>query len=601
MASKLKRQYTFETLPSEENLSRFAIPYTPEKFTKEEVNYLKPFFSNVDKPLFVAQHLPEEVIGALSSRYSRATQSLRRLFLKEYIDPIVKPELQKNWSDLSERERKEAIKTRDLFNSVIDRLNKGEGIDAVVNLQRGRKFFDTWLAQYGDDSIAEMGGIHLCIEGGSLVLTKEIEDKRVGISPLEKSTRYVQFWDKRPDGEFQYLIPGEIKGTPVEIEYKKAMDTLFQMYSSISGPYVDYIKELYPKGNDETDRSFENSRSAKRFDDIRDLLPMSTQTSFALFGNGRAFEDLINRLLCHPLGEIRWWGQLMANELEKVVPSFVRRPKTPRGAQMQLYRRNIQAFREELVKKVYPVKTVSKSSKWVKLVSYNPDADIDVLSSYIFSGIEGASLVEIKKYVKKLGVRKRKELLHDLLKERKFGNEDAPRQEVRFRKVPRAFENSHYTFELWARGGDYRDLHRHRQLTQERQPFTVVWGYDLEKEVRKSPFLRDIEKAFEQSEKVFKKLAKISPYIAQYAVANAYLQHWYITMTAREIYWMVELRTGPQGRPHYREVCQHIAHAATEATPALFQVLMTDWNDYSLSRRESEKKIDKKLRALESK
>jgi thymidylate synthase ThyX len=599
--NKHKRSYSVDTLPALQNLEQFAISYTPEKFTKEELSYLKPFFSNTDKPVFVAQHLPEEVIGALSSRYSRATQSLRRLFLKEYIEPIVSPEKQKTWEELNDKDRKEAIKTRELFKDVIERLNKGEGIDAVVNVQRGRKFFDTWLAQYGDDSIAEMGGIHLCIEGVSMILTKEIQDKRVGLSPLEKSTRYVQYWDRRPDGEYQYIVPGEVKGTKLEKEYVEVMNALFDTYSTLAEPYVDYIKGLYPKGEDETDRSFENSRAAKRFDDIRDLLPFSTQTSFAIYGNGRAFEDLINRLLMHPLGEARWWGQMICNELEEVVPSFVRRPKTVRGAEVQQYRHNMHDIRAEIASEVLGSPTQSKVKRWVKLISSTPEADIEVLSTFLMSGQSNLSLSDVRKAVKKLGVKKRKELLARLLDERRFGKEDLNRAEVRFRKVPRAFENAQYLFELWARGGDYRDLHRHRQLTQERQVFTTLWGYDVEKEVMKSEFLKDFQNVYAKAEKLYEKLVKISPDVAQYAVPFGYLQHWYMNMTAREIYWIVELRTGPQGRPHYREICQQIAKLAVETDPSLFQMLLTDMNDYSLSRRESEKKIDKKLREIESK
>lgn len=592
-----KKNYNTTTLPFDENLSKFAVAYTPEKFTRDELRFLKPFFSNVDKPIFVVQHLPEEVIGALSSRYSRATQSLRRLFLKEYIDPIVNPELQKDWAELSAKDKKESAETKKALLEMIEILNNGGGIDKIVNIQRGRKFFDTWLAQYGDDSIAELGGIHMCIEGLSMVATKELQDKRVGISPLEKSTRYVQYWEKRPDGEYQYYIPGELKGTEFEKEYIAIMNDLFDTYSNSAEGYLEYIKGLYPKGEDETPRSFNGSRGAKRFDDIRDLLPFSTQTNCAFFGNGRAFEDLITRCLAHPLGEIRWWGQQICLELEHVVPSFVKRPQTERGAESQLYRSNIQIVREELARKnLY--KKLSKPQKWTSLVSFTPDADVEVLATYLFSGLTGVSLKDIYKQVKRMGKTKRKQLLTEILNERKFGKKNAERPEMRFRKVPRAFENAHYLFELWARGGDYRDLHRHRQLTQDRQMFTTLWGYDLEKEVLKSPFITDFKKVLVRADKFYRKVAKVMPHVAQYIVPFAYLQHWYIDTTAREIYWIVELRTGPQGRPHYRAICQDMAKKATEATPVLFQMLMTDWNDYSLSRRESEKKIDKKLKAL---
>lgn len=597
-ARKTQRVYTFDTLPAEEDLSAYAIPYTPEEFTKEEISYLKPFFSNIDKPVFVAQHLPEEVIGALSSRYSRATQSLRRLFLKEYIDPIVHPEKQKMWLEWTEKERKEAIRTRDVFLQVIERLNKGEGIDAVVNLQRGRKFFDTWLAQYGDDSIAEMGNVHVCIEGASIIAIKEFQDKRIGISPIEKSTRYVQFWEKRTDGEYQYVIPAELKGTPLEKEYKDAMDMLFATYIAMAEPHLAYIKQKYPKGDDETDKSFENSRSAKRFDDIRDILPFSHQSNFAMSGNGRAFEDVINRCLTHPIGEVRWWGQMVCNELEKVVPSFVRRPKTPRGATVQLYRHNMKILRDELVKEYIKTEPPSRQVRWVKLLSHTPDADLLVLASFLYPSADETSLVDIYKTVKKLGVRKRKEILERIIAERKMQNPDALRQEVRFRKVPRAFENAHFLFDIWGRGSGYKDLQRHRMVTQDRQLFSCDWGFDLEKDILSSPVRKDFEKAMKQVEKVYQKIAKKSKYIAQYTVPYAYVQHWYMNFTAREIYWLVELRTGPQGNPHYREISQQIGLQAQTASPTLFSGLMIDMNDYSLARRESEKKIDKKLQSL---
>lgn len=591
-----RRRYKLGLLPYAENVKGFAPPYFPEKFSKEEKSFLKPFFSNCDKPVFVVQHLPEEVIGALSSRYSRSTLSLRRMFLDEYIAPVAYPQRADNWSLLTTREKKESLLCKRKFYQLIKFLNSHGGVDYVVNVQRGRAFFDRWLAEYGDDSIAEMGGIHLCIEGLSNVATKEVEDKRVGISPLEKSTRYVSFSDKRADGQFGYVVPGEISGTKTEGEYRDAMDSLFKTYSDISGPYFDYIKTLYPRGVDETDRSYEKSRAAKRFDDIRDLLPFSTQTNVALFGNGRAFEDIVNRLMYHPLGELRYWGQEVCSELEKIVPSFVRRPKTERGGEAQVYRTNLKILRDEMSEEMFAKTHGEERKRWVRLLSYPKDADVAVLSTFLFSANDSLSLSEIRKKVAGMSESKRKKLLARILEERKFANKDARREEVRFRKAPRAFENAHFLFEVWARGGDYRDLHRHRQLTQERQRFSTAWGYDLEKEVLRSPFKGRVIAALEKIERIYSKLAKVSPDVAQYAIAFGFIQHWYINLTAREIYWISELRTSPQGRPHYRMICQEMARQAIKVSPGVFQGLMVDWNDYSLSRRESEKKIETKLK-----
>ena len=63
---------------------------------------------------------------------------------------------------------------------------------------------------------------------------------------------------------------------------------------------------------------------------------------------------------------------------------------------------------------------------------------------------------------------------------------------------------------------------------------------------------------------------------------------------------MVELRTSPQGRSHYRHICQEIARQVTKVCPEVFSGLMTDWNEYKLSRREAEKKIEVKLAALKN-
>lgn len=595
-----ERIYSVDTLPFNENLEKFAPPYTPEVFIEEEKPYLRPFFSNLNKPVFVTHNVPEEVNAALDSRYSRSTLSKRRLFLKEYIEPILKPEQQKGWKNKTKEEKNEARWMRRTLKSVIKSLNSGKTLDDVINLQRARKFFDKWLGGFGDDSIAEMGsGIHLSMEGVSSLVLEEVVSKRIGFSPLVKSTRYVSFEEKRPDGEYQYIVPGEIKGTAYEKEYVRAMDLLFSTYSKISGSYLEYIKSLYPKGEDETPDSFEKSRAAKRFDDIRDLLPFGTQNNMGLAGNGRAFEDIINRLLANPLGEARWWGKEMCLELEKVVPSFIERPKTERGAEIQLYRGNLGKLRKEMASEILEGVQVSETKRWATLISSTPEADVDIISTFLFTADKKISLKDIKDKVRAMTPEERYAVLGEILNERKFGKEEAVREKDRFKKVPRSFENAKYLFEIWGRGGDMRDLHRHRQLTEEHPPYTTAWGFDLEEEVLNSPFIDDVNRAFEAAHNIAIWLDRVyGPEVAQYVVPFGYLQHWYMDLSAREIYWIGELRTGPQGRPHYKEITLDVVDAAIKSDPGVFQGVLADRNDYRLARRESEKKLEKRLKQI---
>lgn len=584
-----------DRLPVEEDLERFALPVSTERFTPAEQRYLRPFFSNLDQSVFVVRHLPEEVIGALSSRYSRSTQGLRRMFLDEYVLPLLHPKhhLSATSTDADVAGHAAASQAFERFVRVIGETS---GIDEVVNVQRGRRFFERWLAQFGDDSIAEMGGVHLCVEGLSNLASGEIEDKRIGLSPLEKSSRYVSFLDRGADGGYRYVIPGEIRGTTDEAEYRAAMDELFSTFAAIADPYLDDVRVRYPRGDEETERSFQSSRAAKRFDDLRDLLPFATQTNLALFGNGRAFEDLVNRLLGHPLGELRWLGQAITRELDQVVPSFVRRVQTRRGADVRVYRSNLRRLRQQLADEVLgTTPTTETFPRWARLLAHTPEADVAILTAFLYGGAQPCSLESVRGQVMAMSAEQRARCLARILAERSLGQPDAERAAVRFRKVPRAFENAHYWFELGARGGDYRDLHRHRLLTQERQRFTTRWGYDLEPDLRASPFAPQVEAALTRAATVAERLVVTSPDVAQYAIPFAFLQRWYVHLTAREIYWLIELRTGPQGRPHYREVCQQVAELARATSPSVFAGLRVDTNQYPLARREAERRKEEKL------
>jgi thymidylate synthase ThyX len=90
--------------------------------------------------------------------------------------------------------------TNKISDAPINELNN------FLQTDKAKNFYRKWLALYGDDSIAELAGIHLGIENISMIAAKFIEDRRVGISPLEKSTRYVRFDDKTNEGYKYYRI-----------------------------------------------------------------------------------------------------------------------------------------------------------------------------------------------------------------------------------------------------------------------------------------------------------------------------------------------------------------------------------------------------------
>ena len=140
--------------------------YAPEPFTDDEVVALRPYFTNLDRPVFALTNLPEVVKGALFARYSRSDKSLRRLFLDEFVADL----------DLS----------GDLT------------VDASVGLRRAEQLYDRVFLEYGDDSVAQLGGVHLACEQASNLLTKVLERGRL-MAYLEQSTRYIPY-DSRLGG-----------------------------------------------------------------------------------------------------------------------------------------------------------------------------------------------------------------------------------------------------------------------------------------------------------------------------------------------------------------------------------------------------------------
>ena len=155
--------------------------YVPERFTHQEQAVLRPYFTNLDAPVFALVNLPEVVKGALFARYSRSSKSLRRLFLDEFVGDL----------DL----------TGDLT------------VDATVGLRRAEELYDRVFFEYGDDSVAQLGGVHLACEQASNLLTKILEWGRL-MAYLEQSTRYIPY-DSRLGGRYRYWRDPEIARSPL--------------------------------------------------------------------------------------------------------------------------------------------------------------------------------------------------------------------------------------------------------------------------------------------------------------------------------------------------------------------------------------------------
>ena len=520
------------------------------EFTQAESGVLARYFTNLDRPVFALRNLPEVVKGALFSRYSRTEKSLRRVLLDEFIN-----EPDSGFEQLA---------------------GKAADTDDMVAVRKAEEFYERVLVGYGDDSVAELAGAHVAVERTSTLAAKALEDSRIGISPLEKSTRYVRFDRPGPDGRHLFYRGPEL----AHPAYEPAADALFAAYSGLVEPVTEAIRRRFPIEDGETDRAWKSATRAKALDLLRGLLPAGTLTNLGLFGNGRAFEYLITKLAAHDLPECRNLATDLHRELALVIPSFVKRalddrygkPATERMARVS------SAVRRMATRGAAPV----DSGPSVRLVRHDADAERKVVAAALFAhsdlGLEQQTVDPAA-------------LLAALLGDR------ANRRQ----RAPRALEHAEYTFEIIANFGAYRDLHRHRMLTQERQVLGTGLGFDLPPGLAELGIAERFEAAVHAAAAAHHKLqADVGPALAQYVVPLAFHVRWYVKANLREIFHMCELRTSPQGHPDYRFVAQEMFRRVSEVHPRLAaHARFVDLGPGDeLERRKSERHLDEKLNAL---
>ncbi len=531
----------------------------PHNWNDKDRYYLEPFATNPDGFISVLRNLPPEIAGALCSRASRSARSLLEVFLKEYIYPIVDGEDQELAGELE--------------NTIT--FLRDHGFKKILNNQRAQSFYAKWLSQYGDDSIAQMTGTHAVFWGISQVAMKFIEDQRIGLEPIEKSTRYVNFGNKI-DGRYLYYIPKpDLKKRGLLEEYEKTMDHLFDVYVALLPPLLEWLKKNFEEG--------ESVLEKKAFDTLRGLLPMATLGQVAFRGNAQAFEYLINRTAAHHLGELRWISRTLKRELNEEIPSLLLRINDEPAKQYQDYLAGRHGAVRRFMRDNEIEAMVPSAKPKVKLVECDRDAEEKILAGIVFEHTHG-EWKNILESVKRMSPEKRTALMSAYLKERN----------QRWYKVGRAFENSYLRFEITMNIGAYRDLHRHRMMTQERQLFSTHHGYDVPEELADAGLKGQFTGALEKANDLFLKMEKLDAGLAQYAVPLAYRMRFFQWQNFRQMFWESELRTISQGHPDYRTIEQEKYRLVKEKFPLIAGFMLVDTNDYKIARRGTEERIKKK-------
>ncbi|MFQ6027368.1 MAG: FAD-dependent thymidylate synthase [Dehalococcoidia bacterium] len=525
-----------------------------EHFDPKEQAIIAPFFTNLDKDVFGLVNLPEVVKGTLFSRYSRSPKTLRRVLLDEFIHT---PEMG--------------------FEEIVGSTPTASA-DSVIAIEKAERFYDRVLVGYGDDSVAELAGTHIACENVSSLAGDYLTDSRIGISPLEKSARYILF-DEKINGDYLYYKDPGIMGSEFGPGYVGLMDKLFDSYTRWIEQALDYVRDRTPREEGTSERAYASATRAKACDIMKNILPASRLTNVGLYGNGRAYEYMLNKLYSSELAETRSLAGAMHGELRKLIPSFVKR------AEPSEY---ITQVRQSVATALPKHQVAIDSQERMALVDFDAEAELKTVATILFP-FSNHSLAGLLDTVKNLDDAEKRRIIQSYVGSRRNRRD----------KPGRAFEHAYYTFEFVGSYGVYRDLHRHRQLTQDKQRLTANLGYDLPEEFYDLGLASECDHLMGEVTDFYNRLSAVMPFEAQYAVPRMFRMRWYMTLNLREAHHIVELRSGRQGHPDYRKIAQEMYRMIHNVHPMLAESILVDMNDYTLARIESERRQDEKREQLQ--
>jgi thymidylate synthase ThyX len=541
---------------------------TQAAYTADEERLLARFFSNVDDDVFALRDLPEVVKGALFARYSRSPKSLRRLFLDEFAG--------------------------DLDTLLALAGGKGEetgGGTGEVGLRRADELYQRIFSEYGDDSVAQLGGAHVAVENLSNLMTKQLEWGRLA-AYLEQSTRYIPY-DGRVDGRYRYYRDPDVMAGRHAEAYVAALDAVFDTYAALVPEMLAWVRARWPQDADTSDFVYGNATKAKALDLLRGLLPAATTSNVGMFASGQAYENLLLRLRSAELAEAGHVAARLLTELRTVIPAFLARVDRPdRGDAWSDYLARTRRATRHNATDLLPGAAPQPAGP-VTLVDWSPrapeEAEVELVTAILYS-VTDRPEGQLRAEVRRFSPDERRRVVHGYVGERSN----------RRHRPGRAFERIWYRFDVLGDYGGFRDLQRHRMLTIEWQDLTTRHGYETPPELEEAGVADRWHAALERSAELYERLLPDHPVQAQYAVCFAYRVRYVMQLNARAAMQMLELRSTPQGHPQYRRVVQemhrHIAETAghTAVAEAMRHV---DHGEAELERLESERAAERRRAA----
>jgi thymidylate synthase ThyX len=474
---------------------------------------------------------------------------------------------------------------------------------AEISAQRAEQFLNTFYFQYGHRSIADLAHIAFAVERLSLLAAIVLVDEQRW-DGQERSTRYQNFLKSG------WFFPDfAAQAEPARL-YAETVQHLFDTYQRTTAAVLESLRRRVACPETLKPEAYERTLKARAFDVARYLLPLATNTSLGQIVNARTLETQVSRLLAHPAAEVRELGAKLRDAATGPAWNVNTAANTAFAEKIAAADTGLAEEANALL--LREVRTAPTLVKYAQPSEYElkTRAELTQAASDLLGDvpIAEAPVVDLVERTESLEV----ELAATLL----YSVSHHPYRQIRdlLEPMPAAFIAEIVALGLRHRGkhdealrafhagaalrfdilmdiGGFRDMHRHRRVTQIVQPFTALHGYetpgsgDMEAGadiLAESGMLGDyqaaIEAAHRASAAVAASAAAEAAQSALYLLPLATRIRSLFKMDFAETQYISELRSGPAGHFSYRRVAWEMFLAFERQHPSLARhIRVTDF------------------------
>jgi thymidylate synthase ThyX len=413
-------------------------------------------------------------------------------------------------------------------------------IAAGLTEEKSAQFHEKWVVGYGHASVAEHAVLHLAFENVSRLAIECIESNRLA-SYTEKSTRY-QKWSAE-----DFFVPPELNGHPLRSAYVAVCSQLFETYADSLTPVRALVLARAQRRPGESDEAMDRRLRSQYVDVCRFLLPAASLANVGMTVNARVLENVIRKMLSHPLEEVREIGRQVKEVATAEVPTLVKYADVvPYLVETAAEFSAMQSGRQD-----------AEACAPCTLVAYDREGEETILAAalYRFGQIPFTAALD---HIRSLSDAECSDLAVSLLK--RLDSHDIPLREL---------EYCTYTLDLVMDQGAYAEFKRHRMMTQTAQQLTTRLGYETPRLIVEAGLKGKYETAMLAAAEMYEKLRAFQPEIAQYVVPNAYNRRVLARFNLREAYAFCQLRSAPNAHFSIRRVARRVYDVIRQVHPRL--------------------------------